>query len=324
MKTIFVINPRAGQGKNIESFVSQVKETALKTGKDVFIYMTKAVGDAKRFVKEYCENNGAARFISCGGDGTLNEVANAALGFDGAEVGVVPLGTGNDFVRNFGADFKNIEYQITGESVKCDIIKYTTELSGEQKEGYCVNMFNIGFDANVASLASKLKEKPFISGSFAYFGSIIINLIKKKGANIKIEIDGEEVGKGEFLLSSVANGCYCGGGILSNPLADICDGRININIIRNVSRLKFIGLLPLYMKGTFLEKKGIEKIISSVKCRKVMIEPLEGKIEMSCDGEIITAGKTNFEILEKKLSFVVPGMPREETKELLTVGGEKK
>lgn len=324
MNTIFVINPRAGQGKNIESFVLQVKEAALKTGKDVFIYMTKSVGDAKRFVKEYCENNGAARFISCGGDGTLNEVANALIEFDGAEVGVVPFGTGNDFVRNFGADFKNIEYQITGRSEKCDVIKYTTEISGEQKEGYCVNMFNIGFDANVASLASKLKEKPFISGPFAYFGSIIINLIKKKGAKIKIEIDDTEVGAGEFLLSSVANGSYCGGGILSNPLADIRDGFININIIKNVSRLKFISLLPLYMKGTFLEKKGIEKIISSMKCRKVMIEPLGGKIEMSCDGEIILAGKTNFEILEKKLSFVVPCAAKGETKELLAVGGEKK
>ena len=324
MKTIFVINPRAGQGKNIESFVSEVKEASLNTGSDVFIYMTKAVGDAKRFVKEYCENNGVARFISCGGDGTLSEVVNGAIEFEGAEVGVVPMGTGNDFIRNFPTDFKDIELQIKGESVKCDIIKYATEKLDTRKEGYCVNMFNIGFDANVASLAARMKEKPFISGSFAYFSSIIVSLINKKTSKMKIEIDDNEAGCGEFLLSSIANGSYCGGGILSNPLADIRDGLININIIKNVSRLRFISLLPSYMKGTFLEKKGIEKIISSVKCKKVMIEPADGAIEMCCDGEIMLAGKTEFEILEKRLNFVVPGMKKEKTKELLAVGGENK
>ena len=76
MKTVFIINPMAGQGKSIEKFISSIKETAEKLKADIEIYITKAVGDATSFVHSYCEKNGAARFIACGGDGTLGEVVN--------------------------------------------------------------------------------------------------------------------------------------------------------------------------------------------------------------------------------------------------------
>ena len=110
MKTVFIINPKAGKNKNIESFVEKLKNEASKAERDIEIYITKSVGDATEFVKDYCDNRGPARFIACGGDGTFNEVLNGAIGFCGAEVGVFPMGTGNDFCRNFGEhlSFKDI------------------------------------------------------------------------------------------------------------------------------------------------------------------------------------------------------------------------
>jgi len=282
MKTIFIVNPQAGQGKNASSLVKSIENTIAKVQADAQVYVTKGAGDARSFVKNYCERFGAARFVACGGDGTLNEVLNGAIGFDSAQVGVVPIGTGNDFCRNFSSeyDFENISHQLTGESVKCDAIKYTTVVNDRVKEGYCINMFNIGFDCNVADMTSHMKKKPFISGSFAYFVSILFTLINKKGANLKIELDGQLRHNGKLLLTSVANGCYCGGGIMSNPLASIKDGYININIIKNVSRLKFISLLPYYMKGTYLNLTHIDKYISSEKCKKITITPNDGSIRL--------------------------------------------
>lgn len=304
MKTVFIINPKAGQGKNIDRLIDNIKVTSEKLGTETKIYITKSVGDAEKFVKEYIRRNGAARFIACGGDGTLNEVINGAVDYEGAEVGVIPIGTGNDFCRNFGAldGFGDITAQICGESVKCDLIRY----SNDTKTGYCVNMFNIGFDCNVADMATDLKKKPFVSGSFAYFLSIFINLIKKNGANLEVALDGKAVHNGQLLLTSVANGSYCGGGIKSNPLASIQDGFININIVNNVSRLKFIRLLFYYMKGTFLELPHIENVVASVKCRRVTVNPFEGKMKLCIDGEITIAGKTEFEIVHKAFNFVVP------------------
>ena len=144
MKTVFVINPKAGSEDRTKELQGKIKGLL----KDYEIYITKAVGDAERFVREYCKSYGVARFIACGGDGTLCEVLNGAILYHDSEVGVIPLGTGNDFCRNFQnlGNFNDIEAQIKGKTEKCDAIFYRTFSDGKEKTGYCVNMFNIGFD----------------------------------------------------------------------------------------------------------------------------------------------------------------------------------
>ncbi len=306
MKTVFIVNPKAGKKNNIESLTERIKAAAEKLEADVEIYKTKAVGDATVFVREFCEKHGKARFIACGGDGTLGEVVNGAVLFDGAEVGVMPFGTGNDFVKNFDGDFSDIESQITSESEKCDIIRYTTKNAEGERVGYCANMFNIGFDCNVVDAMENIKKKTVFSGPLAYFLGIFTTLVKKKGANLEIELDGKAVHNGKLLLTSIANGCFCGGGVKSNPLASVHDGLMNVNIINDVSRLKFITLLPYYMKGTHLQLKGIEKIISNVGCKKIVVRPIDGEMRLCTDGEITSAGETKFEILHDAFSFVIP------------------
>ncbi|MBR2404053.1 MAG: YegS/Rv2252/BmrU family lipid kinase [Clostridia bacterium] len=308
MKTIFIINPQAGKGNDIAKLIDSIESIAAKLNADASFYVTEAPGDGEHFVRQYCKEHGSARFIACGGDGTLGEVLGGIIGFDGSEAGVLPMGTGNDFCRNFGsgACFESIAMQLTGTSVKCDAIHYRTCIDGKIKEGYCANMFNIGFDCAVADKTTEIKTKTFASGSMAYFLSIIVTLIKKKGTNIKIELDGRLCHDGELLLTSVANGCFCGGGIKSNPLARVNDGLININIIKNMSHLKFISLLPYYMKGSFIGLKRAADVITSQKCKKVTITPNDGKIRLCIDGEIIDAGKTEFEVVHDAFNFVVP------------------
>lgn len=308
MKTVFIINPKAGNGKYIEKLKKEIAEAAEKLKADTEIYITKAIGDATSFVKKYCERFGTTRFIACGGDGTLSEVVNGAAECETAEIGLVPIGTGNDFCRNFTEKdrFFNVEEQISAESKKCDVIKYTTEIDNSKVTGYCINMFNIGFDCNVADMTNKIKKKRFVTGTIAYLISIFAILIKKKGADIKLELDGEEKHKGPLLLTSIANGSYCGGGIKSNPMAEVNDGLLNVNIIYNISRLNFLTKLPFYMKGTHINLKNIEKVIANQKCRKITITPLKEKMRLCIDGEISDAGKTDFEVIHNKLNFIVP------------------
>jgi len=307
-KTIFIVNPAAGQGKAIDRFLSEIKAITKKLGTDTEIYITKAVGDATLFVRDYCKKYGEARFIACGGDGTLGEVVNGAIDYEKAEVGIIPMGTGNDFCRNFNQSnsFNDIEAQLLGNTTKCDAIRYSSNVNGVLKTGYCVNMFNIGFDCNVADMTARMKQKPFISGSMAYFLSIFAILIRKKGANLEIELDGNKKHRGQLLLTSLANGCFCGGGIKSNPLASVKDGLININIIYNISRLRFLTLLPYYMKGTHMKLKNIDKIIHNETCKKVVLTPLKGKMRICVDGEIEDAEKTEFQIVNNAFNFVIP------------------
>lgn len=299
----------AGQGKNIDKFIDEIKAVSQKLDCKAEIYTTKAEGDATEFVRNYCKEYGAARFVACGGDGTLGEVINGAIECKNSEIGIIPLGTGNDFCRNFKTEdsFFDIEAQIKGNTTKCDAIKYQSEVNGSLKTGYCVNMFNIGFDCNVADMTARMKKKPLISGSMAYFLSIFAILIKKKGANLEIELDGEKKHCGPLLLTSLANGCFCGGGIKSNPLASIKNGLININIVYNISRLRFLTLLPRYMKGTHINLKNIDNVIHTEACKKVVLTPISGNMKICIDGEITDAGKTEFQIMHDAFNFVVPG-----------------
>jgi len=294
MDTVFIVNPKAGQGKNADSLIDEITRNGAQ------YYITKAVGDAELFVRDYCTKNGTARFIACGGDGTLNEVLNGAAEFN-AEIGVLPMGTGNDFCRNFSGNYSDIKALINAPCQKIDVIRYTT--CGTNR--LCANMFNIGFDCNVADMSASMKQKPFISGSLAYFVSILVMIFRKKGADLNIEIDGKAVYNGRLLLTSVANGKYCGGGIMSNPLAEISDGNINVNIIRNIPRWKFITLLPHYMKGTHMCLKNIEKIIYNKKCKKVKITPNTPNFRICVDGEIQNADTVEFEILPQAIDFAV-------------------
>ena len=222
-----------------------------------------------QFLRLFCIKHGKARFIACGGDGTLSEVLCGAFDCIGAEVGVLPIGTGNDFVKNFDGDFDDIEAQIVSDSEKCDVIKYTAvQEDGTEKTGYCANMFNIGFDCNVVDAMTEIKQKTFFSGPLAYFIGIFTTLVKKKGADLEIEVDGEIRHSGKLLLTSIANGKFCGGGVKSNPGACVHDGLMNVNIINDIPRLRFISLLPYYMKGTHLSIKGIEKVIDNIGCKK--------------------------------------------------------
>lgn len=310
MKKLFIINPRAGKGTDALSLAAEINRISEELNEDVNVYITKERGDASRYVREYLGENGAARIIACGGDGTLGEVLNGAANFPETQIGVIPRGTGNDFCRNFDGspDFESIEAQIKGECVKCDAIAWRTSTENGVHSGLCGNMFNIGFDCNVADLTGHMKKNSILSGPFAYLYSIFVTLIKKKGANLLIELDGREVHRGFLLLSSIANGCFCGGGIKSNPTASLHDGVMNVNIIKNVSRLRLLTLLPYYMKGTHMKLKNIEKIISELDCKKAVIKPLDGEMRLCIDGEICDAGTAEFEVVKDAFNFVLPDL----------------
>ena len=311
MKTVFVINPAAGKGIQ-ENLPKRIYEAADACGAEAEVYFTKSAGDAARFVKNYLENYGAARFIAVGGDGTLNEVLNGMMGAEKAEIGVLPSGSGNDFCRNFPCNFQDITSQLTAACEAVDVISAMRE-GGEKT--YILNMCNIGFDCNVAHEATVIRKKGIIRGSAAYFAAILSMLIRKKGANLRIEADGEILHEGPLLLTSIANGSFCGGGIKSNPLASVQDGKININIIKDVPRRMFLQLLPAYMHGTVFEKRIAKGIISTMHCRKVRITPKEADTRLCIDGEIINAGETVFEIVPTAVRFVLPGFKAETKRE---------
>lgn len=314
MKHIFIMNPVAGSKDRREEILGRIGSAAEEAGVDYEIYFTKHQGDCRRYVREICaeyaEKGIKLRIYGCGGDGTVHETVNGVIGFDNVEIGIIPMGTGNDYIRNYGSisDFMDIKRQLAGSSVPSDAILYKGEHNDTITEGYCANMFNIGFDCNVVDLTARVKKWPFVSGSLAYLVSVFLMLIKKKGADIRIEYSNGHVKEGRILLAAVANGCYCGGGIKGVPYCDLNDGLMDVSVINDVSRNFFVRLFPSYIKGTHPENKAMKKkkVLKYTKEKTLTIIANGESLRLCTDGEITTQKRIEFSAVKDAFRFIVP------------------
>ena len=305
MKYCFVVNRFAGKGKYVEEIQKNVAEHCGAAGVAYDICLSDHIGAAKeyieRLVREREEGEEIAVF-ACGGDGTLCETINAVMSLEdreGVYVGLVPSGTGNDFVRNFGSgeEFMDIKAQIEAKPYSVDLIKCN--------EMYAINMVNIGFDCEVVVKTIDMKKKPYIPSKFAYIAGLIVTLIKKPGVKMRSSEDGGEVKRRELLLTTFANGEFCGGGFHSNPKARLDDGKIDIIRVNNISRREFISLVSYYKKGTHFGSPKFEKIVSHAKIENMAVK-FDCDTNICVDGEIITAPEMNLSIVKNALGFLIP------------------
>lgn len=299
-KFIFVINPKSGKNERAMNFINKI-EAACKAYKlDSEIYITKSVGDAREFVKERCAAlKEVTRFYACGGDGTVNEVINGAVGCPLARVGILPLGSGNDYIKSFpDVDFLNLTAQIKGSPKAVDLIRI-----GDR---YVANMCNIGFDATVAHNFVKFKTFPGISGKMAYTLSVFYCLINKISSPMTIILDdGTEI-HDSMLLCSVSKGIYCGGQYKTAPLADLSDGFMDVCPIKKISRALFLKFFALYKDGKHVNNPELEKWVSYHKCKKMTIKSSE-KLPVCFDGETAYLdGTVTFELVPDAIKIIIP------------------
>ncbi len=308
MKHCFIINPAAGKGNRVQYFVDLIHEIGNRRSLDYEIYMTHNVGDAENRVRALCEQFGMSpiRFYACGGDGTLGEVVNGMVGCKNAEVATVPIGTGNDFIRNFGAkeSFFDLENQVVSSAVDCDLLS----VNGR----YCVNMINIGFDCEVAARAGRMRRHPMVPSGMAYIFGVVGELIKMSGVEMDCVLDGEHQGKRKLLLSLFANGGFCGGGFHAAPYATLNGGRFDVCFIKPLGRLQFIGLVGSYRKGRHMLLKNCEEFCEYYKCTEASLH--FGQMRRVCiDGEIVEADHLELKICPRAVRFVLPfGTVKEE------------
>lgn len=298
MKHIFIINPKAGQKDMTEYIQSQLKKFVDKI--DYEIYVTKGINDALEFTKDYCQtHDGALRFYACGGDGTLNEVVNGLIDFPNASIACYPIGSGNDFIKNFGTheDFLNLNNLILGKDQLVDVFQVN--------DRYTINICNFGFDAVVADNMVKFKTKWRVKGKTAYNLAVFYSLLFKTKHECKITVDGKVMHNGKLLLCAVANGMCYGGGYYCAPLAKYDDGLLDINIVRTMSRFQFVSMIGKYKRGQHLDDKRISKYITYLQGKTLDIEAPNGVI-YCIDGEVSQSAKMHMQVHPKMVRFVVP------------------
>lgn len=302
MKHIFVINPASGVKNRTQDIIDLVKQELKEN--EYLIYETKGTNDATLFVKKYISEhpNEELRFYACGGDGTLNEVVNGAIGHENVEVTNYPIGSANDFLKYFDdRDFTNLHNLINGEVVKSDAIKY--------EDRYIINVFNIGYDAKVVELQRKFKRWPLVSGGFAYKLGVFFALLGKRCHHMKVTIDDEVFYDGKVTMVACANSVCYGGSYHCAPLAKIDDNILDVCVVKKVSIPTFAKLAKIYQRGEHLENEKAKKCISYKQGKKVLIE-VDAETSYSIDGELGKSNNVLLEIVNSAINFVIPQLEK--------------
>ena len=298
MKHHFIINPAAGKGTHVRTLSERIRTAADAMGIEYDIYLTRAPGDAVSYVAATVDaDEGLHRFYACGGDGTLGEVINGAPLCPRAEFALIPIGTGNDFCRNFDdrAAFFDIERQINGQPMPIDLIRYN--------DRYCVNMLNVGFDCNVVDRTVRLKKSPLIPSGLAYTAGVAVSLAHKMTTEMQVSLEGGEEIKRPLLLISIGNGKYYGGGFRSNPKALLDDGLFDVNVVERVSRLAFLTFVSSYKAGTHPETAP--KYVTYRKAAALTLRFPEETL-VCVDGELERLQEIDISLTPSATRFVLP------------------
>lgn len=296
VKHIFIINPRAGK-RDQTSRVMQMADGLRKAfGLDCSCLLTQRPGHARELARRAAED-GDVRVYACGGDGTASEVANGLAGCADAAMSCIPIGTGNDFLKNFGDCaplFSQAENLWDGPQAPLDLI----ECCGR----YCLTIACTGIDARVAADVHRYGGSPLLSGRGSYLAAVAANfLFRDIGQQWTVSLDGETF-SGEYALAAVCNGRYYGGGSTPVPEARMDDEVLNTILIRNVSRPTFARLFSDYSAGRYWKFPQLARVSSA---RSVRIRS-DRELTVCLDGETFSAHEFTAGLAPCKINFFGP------------------
>ena len=300
MKYIFVINPAAGRINSFTEIKTEL-ERELNGKMDYELYRTQAPGDATAYIREYCRTHPEpVRFYACGGDGTLNEVVNGAVGFAQASVGCYPCGSGNDFVKYYGGSkqFLNLRAQLEATEESIDLMRVGNK--------YAINATHFGFDSCVAKTVINVRRKKLIGGRNAYTTGVLVGLFRAMKNRCRVTVDGRLFNPdGVILLCTIANGQYVGGSFRCAPRSVNCDGLLEVCLVHPVSHIKFMNLMKFYTDGTHIGNPKFDRILEYCRGRRIEVEAPEGFV-YSFDGELVTQNRFTVEVATRAIRFAVP------------------
>ncbi len=299
MDYTLIINPVAGRGRTlrkrpiIERFLEQ-------QGVSYEVRVTEGPGHATELAQEVSSR----AVVAVGGDGTVHEVAYGIIAAGcTTPLGVIPLGTGNDFVKMLGIARRLPEALHQLLHGRLQFTDYgevrARNYQGEEVHQYYVNAVGVGFDALVAV---NMRGQKALPGVLSYLLAVFRTLRDwhAPGAQVSIETaSGTEqmVFEGPMFLVTAGNGVSSGGGFYLTPEASVRDGLLDICLVEHVPRLEVMRVVPRALRGTHVTHPAVHMF----RTRRLRVA-LEHPMPVHADGELVAE-----EVVEVETE-VVPGM----------------
>ena len=292
-----VINGAAGGGRCRSRF-DRLRARLEREGLRLDMHLTSAPGHATELVEE-AYAAGHRRFLVVGGDGTSYEAVNGLFAHgerpEGVTVGMLPLGTGNSFLRDFGVTDEEaaVEAILRGRTRPVDVIRC------EHAEGvlHYLNLLSIGFTARAGALTNA-QFKPL--GAAGYIAAVLVSDARLDYPLDPLRLDGGEVVRRPAAFLSFSNSKYTGGAMMMAPRADPTDGLLDVIRVGELPRLPFVATFPKIFTGAHVDHPAVEE----TQVRRVeFIEPREQDVMV--DGEIVRLAIRALEVEPAAIEVVV-------------------
>ena len=271
-------NPHAGKGRGEDAL--RTVEVALRgAGVSLEVRRTEAVGHAARLARA-ATLDGVGVVVAVGGDGTVHEVANGVLSVkDGRELpalGVVPVGTGNDYARMLGVPGRDPEgaarVLLEGEARAVDVGRLE---GGDRGPEYFLN--NVGFAFMGAANAAH-EETRALPGRLSYVIGGFGAFLRWSPDRLTVTVDGVSLA-GRFMVVHIGLGRFCGGGVCLTPEALLDDGVLDVCVVAERGKLRGFLQWPRIASGERLEDTAV------LKGRRVRVWGPRGML-IHADGEV--------------------------------------
>lgn len=309
MRVLVILNPYANHHRAVGKS-SSVESALSEAGLEYNIVRTQSRGDAQRLA---ASASGYDAVVAAGGDGTVNEVVNGLLSVahDGPTqpLGILPLGTGNDFSDMAGlprdlmsaADVVargNIR-QIDAGSVSYSIDNGDGNGPEKWRSRYFDNSCGVAMEPSVALEVERMTR---LSGNIRYVAGVIMGFLKLKAWNMEIHWDGGCF-EAPTLLLSVANSPRTGGLFNVAPHASMDDGLFDVVFAPEMPKLEVLSILPRLFKGSHVNHEKI----TTLRTTRLWIQSEPGT-PMHVDGELVTESTkiVNYQILPGKITLLTP------------------
>lgn len=272
-----ILNPVAGRGaaRRAESVVARAFRAQ---GWAVDVMRTTGPGHGRELAAQ-AVRQGARHVIAVGGDGTVHDVANGLLQSDAdAALGVVPMGSGNDFAKLTGVyghdPARSVARLVTAHSRRFD--------AGRVFDEWFVNSVGFGFGPAVVQMRNSM---PRLRGFLSYLVPIVKTFFTFEPPVFDVAAPGFRE-RGYMMMIEVCNGTTAGGSYRFAPDADPADGKMDVCLIRRVSLPRFLLALPRVMRGTHLTMREV----SVIKTAKLVVRAPEQPLVVHVDGELREPG----------------------------------
>ena len=307
MKHLIVVNGNAGSFT--PEFEAKINDSF--KGLDFEVYKTTGPRSVIPFLKDYLKKNDkdTVRVYACGGDGTVHEVVNALVGVKNAELAILAIGTGNDFIKIYGGKdkFQDFKPLIDGKAHKIDVSKLSSDSLKEPM--YSVNVINFGFDAIVGAMGNYYKENGYPEkakqkGLSPYDYALKHDAMKHGRFNdIEVFADGEKLNEKQILLATLAQGQFVGGQFKCAPKSDNTDGLIDVCVLKTMTFLGLGMIIGTYTKGKHLDKKRKKIVYRQAKQIKMVGVK---DFDVCVDGEMIKGNNFVVDVVPGAISLVLP------------------